>query len=382
MLSFWELRSLMEFDHIIVGSGLVGLSTAISLKEKQADLNILVLERGTLPTGASTKNAGFACFGSVSELLSDLTRMSEEEVKELVETRLNGLQLLRLRLGEEEIGYQQRGGYELVFEGEENIVAEMGRINQLLKPLFGENVFEQSDDKIEAFGFNQEKVKHLIRNKLEGQLDTGLMMKMLWTEAQNKGIRVLTGSKVTGYNDKGNNGVEVNVVNEDVNEKMTFNSKKLIICTNAFTKELIPDVALKPGRGQVLVTQPIEGLKFKGVFHYDEGYYYFRNFGDRIIFGGGRNLDFEREKTTNIETTDEIMAILEEHLKTIILPDQAFVIDHKWAGIMAFGENKKPIVKNISPNVFAGVRLGGMGVAIGSKLGEQLADLVLSENPE
>ncbi|MGZ5243758.1 MAG: hypothetical protein ACXWW0_07675 [Bacteroidia bacterium] len=34
MLSFWERESFLHYDIIIIGSGIVGLSTAISLKEK------------------------------------------------------------------------------------------------------------------------------------------------------------------------------------------------------------------------------------------------------------------------------------------------------------------------------------------------------------
>ena len=43
---------------------------------------------------------------------------------------------------------------------------------------------------------------------------------------------------------------------------------------------------------------------------------------------------------------------------------------------MGVGSQKKPIVKQLSNNVFCGVRLGGMGVAIGSSIGKQLADLL------
>ena len=32
---------------------------------------VLILERGIFPNGASTKNAGFATFGSLSEIISD-----------------------------------------------------------------------------------------------------------------------------------------------------------------------------------------------------------------------------------------------------------------------------------------------------------------------
>ena len=66
MLSYWEKQSLLQYDHIVLGSGIVGLSAAISLKERQPQARVLVLERALLPTGASTKNAGFACIGSLT----------------------------------------------------------------------------------------------------------------------------------------------------------------------------------------------------------------------------------------------------------------------------------------------------------------------------
>ncbi len=40
------------------------------------------------------------------------------------------------------------------------------------------------------------------------------------------------------------------------------------------------------------------------------------------------------------------------------------------------GSSKNPIVEQISEHVYCGVRLGGMGVAIGSLIGTELADLV------
>jgi glycine/D-amino acid oxidase-like deaminating enzyme len=107
-----------------------------------------------------------------------------------------------------------------------------------------------------------------------------------------------------------------------------------------------------------------------------EGYYYFRNIDDRILIGGGRNLDFSNEKTMNFGQTDLIQNKLEEILKTIILPTTSFEIDQRWSGIMGVGDKKKPIVKQISNHVFCGIRLGGMGIAIGSLVGRELAALV------
>ena len=61
MFSYWEQQSFTSYDYVIIGSGIVGLSTAIELKEKFPGATVLILERGLLPTGASSRNAGFAC---------------------------------------------------------------------------------------------------------------------------------------------------------------------------------------------------------------------------------------------------------------------------------------------------------------------------------
>ena len=72
--SYWELKEwFTNIDFTIVGSGIVGLNCAITLKKNHPKAKILILEKGMLPQGASTKNAGFACFGSLSEIENTLS---------------------------------------------------------------------------------------------------------------------------------------------------------------------------------------------------------------------------------------------------------------------------------------------------------------------
>lgn len=118
MLSIWERNEFIQYDHIIIGSGIVGLTTAYYLKKNHPNKSVLVLERGLLPTGASTKNAGFACMGSLTEILDDLKTASEEEVLKLFLLRKKGLERLQSILGKEKMGYQTNGSYELIFENE------------------------------------------------------------------------------------------------------------------------------------------------------------------------------------------------------------------------------------------------------------------------
>lgn len=375
MISFWERESFTSYDYAIIGSGIVGLSTAISIKEKNPKARVVVLERGLLPTGASTKNAGFACFGSLTELLDDLQVMTASETLALVEERVKGLEKLRARLGDDKIDYLGFGGYELINEEDLGCLDKIDYINEMLKPIFDKPVFELDNGKIEKFGFDASKVPALIFNQYEGQINTGAMMKNLLKLAREKDVEIVTGAEVLSISDD-SSGAHIEIACK-VTDGFFIKASKVACCTNGFTKKLLPEIPLKPGRGIVLVTQPIDNLKFKGVFHSDKGYYYFRNFGNRVIYGGGRNMDFESEETTEFEINDKIYKNLIEQLETVILPDTPFEVDHTWAGIMAFGENKKPIMKQHSENVYLGVRLGGMGVAIGSRMGEQLAEMMV-----
>lgn len=136
-LSYWEIKTwLTNVDFTVIGSGIVGLNCALQLKNRFPKSKVLVLEKGILPQGASTKNAGFACFGSPSEILDDLQHHTEDEVLNLVLRRVDGLQLLRNTLGDNNIGYKSFGGYELYLNKDKAMYdycsENIKRINKLL----------------------------------------------------------------------------------------------------------------------------------------------------------------------------------------------------------------------------------------------------------
>ena len=74
--------------------------------------------------------------------------------------------------------------------------------------------------------------------------------------------------------------------------------------------------------------------------------------------------------------TEIVQNTLEEILRSTILPNTPFEIAQRWSGIMGVGHQKKAIVKQISDHSYCGIRLGGMGVAIGSLIGKELAELI------
>ncbi|MES2780106.1 MAG: FAD-dependent oxidoreductase [Bacteroidota bacterium] len=376
MLSFWEHKTFTHYDYIIIGGGITGLSTACAIKEKRPKASVLLLERGLMPSGASTKNAGFACVGSFSEKQSDLELMGEDAFLKLIEDRWVGLYLLRKRLGDDNIDFQHNGGFELVMQKDSVNSDKIYDMNVLLQRIFNDKVFYEKPELVERFGFNKDMVKSIILNPFEGQLDTGKMMQTLSNYAGILRIKMLTGAEVKNVTELPN-AVAVSV-KSSFNETLTFTCDKVAYCTNAFSKQFFPDIDITPGRGQVICTSPIENLPFKGVFSFDEGYYYFRNIDNRIIFGGGRNLDFEAEQTTDFAPNSKIIQQLEFYLAEMIAPQQQYTIDYQWQGIMAFGKNKLPIVQKLSDRQFIGARLNGMGIALGSKIADELCTMMLT----
>lgn len=373
-ISIWEKESFYApKDIIIIGSGLTGLWSAYYIKKQNPKTSVAIIDRGIIPTGASTRNAGFACFGSVTELQADFNKMGEDKTLELVSMRYQGLQRIRKVLDEKLIDFEMCGGYELIASdndpGEEALEEQITGLNKKLKQVTkNSQTFKLADKKISEFGFQH--VAHLLENKLEGYLHSGKMCQALLQLVQSMGVIVFNGVEVTHFEKLHDKMVLY------TNQPLRFTAAKILICTNAFAKELLPKLDIIPARGQVLVTTPINGLKLNGTFHYDEGYYYFRNIGNRVLLGGARNKAFDEEQTTDVNTTDKIQKELEHFLAHYILPGKEYAITDRWSGIMGMGTEKMPILQEVSSQVYCAVRMSGMGVALAPVIGEKIAEML------
>ncbi len=367
-LSFWERSTYFEqIDFTIVGSGIVGLSAAFFIKQKYPDAKVLLIERGYLPTGASTKNAGFACFGSPSELKHDLTHIPEQQVWETFSNRYFGLETLFSIVSPEKCGFNNCASWDLI-DNEKNKI-ELDFLEYLNLKAFEitgqENIYTADVEIIKQTGFKN--IVSAYKNRLEGSVNTGKLIHELYKKVISIDVNVIFGIELMSYH------TDEKTVELETNYGI-IKSNNLVICTNGFAGKFLGE-KIKPARAQVLITKPISNLNVKGTFHYDSGYYYFRNIENRILLGGGRNLDFQGETTENIDTTELIQNKLQFLLREIILPKINVEIDYSWAGIMGVGDSKTPIIEKTNKNVAFGVRMGGMGVAIGSEVGKKLSNL-------
>lgn len=372
--SIWEKETIYApQDIIIVGAGLMGLWAALELKQRKPSLHITIVERNTSPLGASTRNAGFVCFGSPTELLHDATATGADSMLRMVEMRYKGIEKIRANFEAEAIGFEPSGGYECInrnYTGWHELNDKIDWLNGLLKMIAGrERIFHRADAKLPQQGLRG--FDALVENIAEASLHSGKLVQLLTRKVKLLGVNILYGLSVTEW------VKENELVTITTNEQQKLLAHQVLFCTNAFTSQLLPELNIVPARGQVIVTSPINGLSMHGTFHFDEGFYYWRNLGNRILLGGARNTAFEEERTTDLSGSEKIKNALIHFLQQHLDPAYQYTIEHHWSGIMAFTEDKKPFVDKVSDGIFASVACNGIGVALTPIIAEQAAGMLL-----
>ncbi len=371
MFSIWERTGFMAEPHVaIVGAGITGMFAALHYQRAFPAHRVVVLERGPYPSGASVKNAGFACFGSPSEILADMDAEGADTAIARVEERWLGLRGLRSELGDGTIGFEPTGGHELFAAGDPlyNRVAErFDELNAALSPVFGRPVYEWRNGVNGDMGL---RTGHVAFTDLEGPLDSAALMRALIRKVQEAGVDVRFGQEVLGI-EQDEAGVCLRTGSGVVR------AAHVLIATNGYANQLLPGLDVVPARGQVLLTSPVPGLRLKGSFHAEEGYYYFRDYYGRVLLGGGRHLDKAGETTAEDAVTPLIQDALERMLREVILPGTAFTIDLRWSGVMGFrSTGKSALVERLGPRLVVAAGLSGMGVAIGIRVAQKAVDLI------
>jgi len=368
--SYWERSVLLrKFDFLILGAGIIGKQIALKIRKKNPNARIGIVDRSPISYGASTRNAGFACFGSVSEIVDDFKRSPQEEVLKLLHKRLNGIQALVKDFGADAIGYRNTGSYEIYTDQEEfdDAKTHYQSINTLIKDYTG---LQDSFQWRSTEHLKMQCMDECLFNPHEGMINSGMLNETINHLTHQAGIIPLYGLTITQFT-KDADGYSLLSDND-----MTLSCSQLIIASNAFSSQLMPELDVVPARGQIIITKPIENLPFDGIFHNDKGYIYFRNIDDRVLLGGARNY-FECEETTyDMNGTNAVYEHLKNYLQTVILPGRQFEIDMHWSGIMAMGEEKIPIVKKVDDHLILCVRMSGMGVALGPVLSDEVADML------
>ena len=374
VLSFWEqLSHGKSWDLLIVGGGFAGLNMAIQAKRHSPGLEVGVLEAATLSLGASTKNAGFCCFGSPSELIRDIRDLGEETAFSTLSQRWKGIERIGSDFDPSRISYEASGGHELFIDPSlhEDVHRNIEWLNKPIKELIGFSPFEElSDQEISQMGF--QNIDGGFRIRGEAMVDPCLLHRSLLEDARGLGVEIYFGARVEEHREKEE---EVELWLQD--HPIPFKTAKTVIASNGYAEQLLAGAGIDPGRGQVLITRPIKEIPFQGTFHLDQGNFYFRNVGDRVLLGGGREIAAEEEHTFETGLTDRIQNELERLLSDHLLPGQHFEIEQRWSGIMGFTEDRFPRMRAVGTRSYLMAGFSGMGVALSFATGRSMAEHVL-----
>lgn len=360
--SFWEREEWLKSpDLFIVGAGIVGASVALFYKQQYPDHDVVIADRGFAPYGASTRNAGFACIGSISEHLADINKAGAETVFSRINRRWNGLQLLRSTIGDEGLDYEHTGGYE-IFTNDEKYQESADQVEYMNRTL--ESMIGVKD----VYSTTTYEGYPAIKNRVEGSINSGKMMRQLHEKLMDAGVKVWWNCPVTA------------VTSNKVSLQNLFEiyPQKTVLAVNGFVSTLA-DLPVKPARGYVFITKPIRDLKWKAIFHFNQGYVYFRNVGNCLLLGGGRDQAIQEETTHEFGINQKIKTYLLEFADQVLNIPSGWEIDMEWSGIMGMTENKEPIIQQIKPSVWAVAGLSGMGIAIGMQVAK---DVVSGMSPE
>ena len=367
-LSLPGLDGELDAEIVIVGGGISGICLAYTLADRGA--TVALLEAGSIGGAASGRNAGFltvapaepyneqiALWGRPgARAMLECGRRSHQRVRALVEThmiacdyRANGS--LRLARTEEEA---------------EDIRASLAALKidgfPMLELPLAHAVPPHAAGKFTAAFVTLE----------DGELHPVKFLDALAVHAQAKGARLFADSAVIGA--AWRTGLwEVRTT------RGVARARTLVLTTNADTPRLCPALStlIAPRRGQMLVTAPLgrEVAPRPTLAHW--GYHYWRQTPDgRLVIGGWRELDLDGEVGYDAITTGPIQAAIERGV-TDLVPEGA-AIERRWAGIMGFARDGRPLVGWLDPEHHLAIcgAYTGHGIAMAPACTLDLAELL------
>lgn len=373
-VSYWQDGGLdatpEEVDVLVVGGGLAGWSSAYWLARGEPDLRIAVVDRGNICAGASGRNAGFVTCGSVEHYGRQVARHGAEMARGLWQMAQDNIALIREEVVERgvECGFRQAGTYSLAGTDHElGEIAESARI--------------MADAGIEVSVVDAAHVAtHLgARGFAGGALyhDDGEVHPVQLA----RGIARLTHAtfypheEVFGLHPQDDGRVLVRT------RTRRFLSMSVVLATNAYAPLLDPwfEDKIFPTRGQIIVTDPVE--RFMAAPCYANFVLdYFRQLPDgRVLIGGFRQLEKEREVGTedipNPRIHQALLDFLGRHFERL----EGVGISHRWAGIMGFSVDGVPLIGSLPgrPQIYFVGGFTAHGVGFAFKAGALLAGLML-----
>jgi gamma-glutamylputrescine oxidase len=352
-------KSPKNYDYLIIGAGIAGLSTAYWLEKKSPQSKIAIVDKFSLAYGASGRNAGFVTCGSALHFNKLEEKFGLAKAQEIWLFSEENRELLLKEIIQDQahqVDYQTTGSCTVI--PDQSHTERFEKIFQTMKSA-GITV-EMIDAKTLQKEYAVKSSAGAIEYKHDGIIHPVKLLKQIQSKLRNTDF--IFGEEVFQIQSN-ENSVQVKT------QKQTYSAAKVFVCLNGFVNQLMPEFSqiITPQRGQIIVTEPMPQM-IKGPCYLTQHLCYFRQFQTgEILIGGFRNHDTESENTAHDQATEKIQSALESFAKTYFDNTKNIRINYRWSGIMGFTPDEQMIIgehpkrKNI--HLMAGCSGHGMGLS-------------------
>ncbi len=362
-----ELEGRVAVRFAVVGGGLAGLATALSLAERGAE--VALLEAVELGFGASGRNGGMASAGFTRPVDELLRRYGREHARALHAASREGLALLRRRIARYRIACDLVEG---VVEASWFDDAEaMAREARMLNEEFGMRVECWPREKVRAI-WRSARYYEAIFDPEGFHLDPLRLLFGYAEAAEARGVRIFECSPAERIRRRGA-GFEIQT------RKGRILAEAVILCPSVYGDPCDRRLArgLLAVASYVIVTEPLGerlarviGAPY-AVFDDRMATGYYRPLPEGRLLWGGRVSLFERRSREALER------IMRRDLASVY-PELAGVgVAYAWSGRMGFARHKMPVVRELEPGLWTATAFGGHGLNTTTMAGELVARALL-----
>jgi glycine/D-amino acid oxidase-like deaminating enzyme len=354
-------------DVAVVGGGLTGLSAAYHLSA--AGLRVVLLEKGRVGSGASTRNAGMTLTGLKFSLNELIRRYGRRRALELYRVSLAAIDLIETLTARERIdcGFKRCGALCAAVSRRHLAAMESDRL-----------CLEQSLN-LSTFTLGRSDLARELASPLycgahvdplSAGVDPAGLVAGLAALAVGKGAQLEENTPVTGV-DRQNGGFRLRT------PAGSLFAALLVMATNGYTPGLFPCLRRRiiPVGSHVIVTEPLPPElaaelipRNRMVFDSKHLLFYFRRVGeDRLLFGGRVGFGEIDGRTAALR--------LQRGMHAVFPQLKEFGAQYHWSGNVGFTFDQMPHL-GAHRGLWFAVGYGGHGVALSTYFGCLLADLI------